>query len=91
MRKLGLQLTTFSASDYNKDSQYMAENIWSRWVRFKCTVQNYLEEDDYSEITEVDAGIYNSLEPDLDKVTPTTNDPISVANPREGIRLDRKE
>lgn len=57
MRKLGLQLTTFSASEYNKDSQYMAENIWSRWIRFKCIVQNFLDDDDYSSIDEVDAQI----------------------------------
>ena len=43
IRKMGLQNITFSASDYNKDSQYMAENIWSRWMRLRCTVQNYIE------------------------------------------------
>lgn len=42
-RCLGLQLFTFRANDYNKESKYMADNVWSRWVRFKCTVQNYIE------------------------------------------------
>ena len=42
-RKLGLQLVTFSASEYNKQQQYMTENVWTRWIRFRCTVQNYLE------------------------------------------------
>lgn len=42
-RKLGLQLFTFRASDYNKESKYMADNVWSRWIRFRCTVQNYLD------------------------------------------------
>ena len=37
---LGLRLHTFSASDYNKDSKYMADNIWTRWLRFRCTVEN---------------------------------------------------
>lgn len=41
--KLGLQLYTFRASDYNKESKYMADNVWSRWIRFKCTVENYLD------------------------------------------------
>jgi hypothetical protein len=44
---LGLQLYTFRASEYNKESKYMADNVWSRWIRFRCTVQNYLDGDDY--------------------------------------------
>ena len=39
--RLGLKLHTFSASDYNKDSNKMTENIWTRWVRFRCTTQNF--------------------------------------------------
>jgi len=38
--KLGMQLTTYSASDYTKVEIKMAENVYTRWVRFKCTVQN---------------------------------------------------
>jgi hypothetical protein len=41
-QKLGLQVYTYSASDYTKESKYMAENVWSRWVRFRCTVQHYV-------------------------------------------------
>ena len=47
-RKLGLQLYTFRASDYNKESKYMADNVWSRWIRFRCTVQNYIDGDEYN-------------------------------------------
>jgi hypothetical protein len=43
-RKLGLQLITFRASEYNRESKYMADNVWSRWIRFRCTVQNYIED-----------------------------------------------
>jgi hypothetical protein len=46
---LGLQLYTFRASEYNKESKYMADNVWSRWIRFRCTVQNYLDGDSYTE------------------------------------------
>jgi len=46
-RKLGMQLFTFRANDYNKESKYMADNVWSRWVRFRCTIQNYIEANDY--------------------------------------------
>lgn len=41
--KLGLQLYTYRANDYNKESKYMAENVWTRWVRFRCTAQHYVE------------------------------------------------
>lgn len=41
--RLGLKLHTFSASDYNKDAGKMTENIWTRWVRFRCTTQNFWE------------------------------------------------
>ena len=41
-QKLGLQVYTYRASDYTKESKYMADNVWSRWVRFRCTVQHYV-------------------------------------------------
>ena len=67
MRELGLQLTTFSASDYNKDSQYMAENIWSRWIRFRCTVQNRLADgNDYYEIDNMNIDIQNNKIDDVE-------------------------
>lgn len=40
--RLGLRLHTFSASDYNKEAQKMGENIWTRWIRFRCTTENFL-------------------------------------------------
>lgn len=45
-RKLGLQLYTYRANDYNKESRYMADNVWSRWIRFRCTVQHYIDDAD---------------------------------------------
>ncbi len=47
-RKLGLQLHTFSVSEYNKQAQYAAENVWTRWIRFRCTVQNWIDGDAYN-------------------------------------------
>lgn len=44
-RKLGLQNQTWSASEYNKAAQYMTENVYTRWIRYRCTVQNFLEGD----------------------------------------------
>ncbi len=43
--RLGLKLHTYSASDYSKDSEKMGNNIWTRWVRFRCTTQNFWEAD----------------------------------------------
>lgn len=48
-RGLGLELYTYRANDYTKESKYMADNVWSRWVRFKCTVQHYVDGDQYPE------------------------------------------
>lgn len=39
--RLGVKLHTYSASDYNKESNKMTENIWTRWIRFRCTTQNF--------------------------------------------------
>lgn len=61
---LGLQLYTFRASDYSKESKYMADNVWSRWVRFRCTVQNFIDD---TEATQKDVGIQLDVEStDLD-------------------------
>jgi len=69
-RKLGLQLYTFRASDYNKESKYMADNVWSRWIRFRCTVQNYIDGDEYNTpdeiIIDLDADNTNLAAVDID-------------------------
>jgi hypothetical protein len=51
--RLGLKLHTFSASDYNKDTNKMTENIWTRWIRFKCTTENFWVND--SGMVEIDS------------------------------------
>lgn len=61
--KLGLRLHTFSASDYNKDTSKMTENIWTRWIRFRCTTQNFWSADKYLEIEEVNVFPAVDLEP----------------------------
>jgi hypothetical protein len=59
--RLGLKLHTFSASDYNKDAQKMGNNIWTRWVRFRCTTENFVPGQRYSipEEVNLDATIQN--------------------------------
>lgn len=39
-RSLGIEIQTFSASDWQKESAKMPENIWTRWIRMRCTVFN---------------------------------------------------
>lgn len=51
--RLGLKLHTFSASDYNKEASKMTDNIWTRWVRFRCTTENFWAADPFTDIREV--------------------------------------
>jgi hypothetical protein len=37
----GLKLQTYSASDYSKDADKAQNNVWTRWVRFRCTTENF--------------------------------------------------
>ena len=53
---LGLRLQTFNASDWDKRPEYMTENIWTRWIRFRCITQNYWDSavgTDHDLVTEV--------------------------------------
>jgi hypothetical protein len=76
-RGLGLQLYTFRANEYNKESKYMADNVWSRWIRFRCTVQHYVDGQDYIEPIielDVDAASSNGEQPIVDITTITLED-----------------
>jgi hypothetical protein len=82
--RLGLKLHTFSASDYNKDASKMTDNIWTRWVRFRCTTQNFWNAEELSEVEDVNvdpaiglepaSDIAASLDVDLSEVDDTSND-----------------
>lgn len=54
---LGLQLHTFAATDYSRDIERSAENIWVRTIRFKATVQNFWDSDPFLDIDDIDVGI----------------------------------
>ena len=81
--RLGLELGTFSASDYSKDADKMANNIWTRWVRFRCTTQNFWGADAFTEIDDVNldhtigsppaSDVATSLDVDIDSVDTTAN------------------
>jgi len=79
--ELGLQLQTFSATDYAKSSQYMADNIWTRWIRFTTTVENFWDGSPYLDIdnlnVDVSAGTESQPEPTPTSVPSTNcNDPL---------------
>jgi hypothetical protein len=45
LEKRCMDLSTFSASDFNKNNQYLGENIYSRWVRFTARTRVSWKED----------------------------------------------
>ena len=87
--RLGLKLHTFSASDYNKDAGKMGENIWTRWVRFRCTTENFWNADKFVDIGDVNLDPAVGLEPasdisaspdvDLEEVDTTANEGIKAS------------
>lgn len=87
--RLGLKLHTFSASDYNKDSNKMTENIWTRWVRFRCTTQNFWDAERFFEADAVNIEPAVGLEPassvaaspdvDISEIDTTANDGLTVS------------
>ena len=53
LERLGLKMGTFSASDYTRDAEKAGNNVWTRWVRYRCTTQNFWGQDALTAVTEV--------------------------------------
>jgi hypothetical protein len=62
--RFGIKLGTFSASDYANDNAKLGDNIWTRWVRYRCTTQNTWPGDPLRLIEEVDVSPKTGLTPD---------------------------
>lgn len=87
--RLGLKLHTFSASDYNKDTNKMTENIWTRWVRFRCTTENFWDADRFTDVENVNldpavgldpaSDVAVSMDMNIDEVDTTANDGLQVS------------
>jgi hypothetical protein len=96
--KLGLKLHTYSASDYSKDADKMANNIWTRWIRFRCTTQNFWAADPLLDIEEIEVNasignpfstdIATSLDVDPCKVDRTANKGIQVESKNDNDEYD---
>lgn len=52
-RSLGIEIQTYSASDWQKESAKMPENIWTRWIRMRCTVFNTWGADQFIQIDDM--------------------------------------
>jgi len=61
--ELGLQLHTFSATDYSRNNAKLADNVWERYIRFRAIVQNFWDAEDYLDIGSVDIDLDASSEP----------------------------
>jgi len=63
----GLKLQTYSASDYSKDADKAANNVWTRWVRFRCTTENFWAAEPLREIEHIhtDPSINNPRSEDI--------------------------
>jgi hypothetical protein len=66
LTRLGLEMGTFSASDYSKEAEKMGNNIWTRWVRYRCITQNDWAADSFDAIEEVNVDVEASAAGDLD-------------------------
>lgn len=66
LTRLGLEMGTFSASDYSKDADKMANNVWTRWVRYRCTTQNDWAADPLQTIDDLEVKVNASTILDVD-------------------------
>ena len=77
-RSLGIEIQTYSASDWQKDASKMPENIWTRWLRMRCTVFNTWDADAFTEATDMDI-----------EVLPSVISEDLPENPEDGFILER--
>lgn len=57
IEKRCMDLSTFSASDFKRDSQYLGDNIFSRWMRVTARTRVSWTEDPYPEIDTLVANV----------------------------------
>lgn len=76
LERLGLRMGTFSASDYSKDAEKMGNNVWTRWIRYRCTTQNFWGAESLSIVDDVETHAQTGLNvtqiatsPDVDPST----------------------
>lgn len=55
--ELGLQLHTFAASDFARESMKFPEGIYARTIRFRALIQNFWDSEPYLDITDMEVGV----------------------------------
>lgn len=72
--RMGLNLQTFTASDWDKRADQMVENIWVRWIRFRCSTNNFWDAE--RKTGPYDMKVEVEVESETDEIT--INDIISL-------------
>ena len=92
LHRLGLRLTTFSAAEYQKEGQYMGENIWTRWIRIKATTENWWAQTPARTFDEVNTDFAVGL-PLPDEISATPDVDLCELNPtvNMGFREDPED
>ena len=81
---LGLQLGTFTATDYARDFPRLPENVWVRTIRYRATVQNFWDAEPYINICDIDTSnmvfesdVADSLDNEKPEISYLSSDNIS--------------
>lgn len=51
--RFGIEMGTFSASDYSRDAEKVGNNVWTRWIRYRCITQNDWIAEDLQEVENI--------------------------------------
>jgi len=57
MERRCMDISTFSASDFNKNNQYLGENIFSRWIRFSARTRVTWKDDELPQVDTIVATV----------------------------------
>ena len=90
MERFGLRLHTFNASDYNREAPDLGDNIWTRWIRFRVTTQNFWQGIPSDAFEGVNLDFADGLSPSSNVAVSLDVDPDDVDNTaNSGLRAGR--
>jgi len=87
--RLGLQMGTFSASDYSKENEKMGNNVWTRWVRYRCTTQNDWPAEELKDIEVINLDSRGGINSEDFAAGPDVDISEVSAGSSEGFRVGR--
>lgn len=74
-KSMGLNLQTFNGTDYGRAMEKLPDNIWTRWLRFRCTVDNQWiakESNDAYELVDADIDVQSASSDNIDEIYDVT-------------------